>query len=142
MSGQKPTNIRNHPPAGTVKIPRFQPIQTAARSSQSAARSNKMVRSTPAKYFKWTPRAVDFLRKSQGIFIDRDIARLLGCSYWAVVNKRKELKFASSPRTDLTPVQRYSRLYCVSHSLVEFLGVENLDKMTEENRRRLLWNKS
>jgi hypothetical protein len=97
---------------------------------------------TPAKYFRWTPEAVDFLRRSAGVLPDRQIAFALHCSYWAVVNKKKEMKFVASDRSDLSTAQRYARLYHIPHSIVDFIGAEKLIAMPEEECRHTLWNAS
>lgn len=94
----------------------------------------------PRRNFKWTPEAVEHLRRWDGIVSDFRIASQLECSYWAVVAKKRELKFLANRVQKLPLAQQYARLYSVSKATVEFFGVEALAAMDEETRRHTLWS--
>jgi hypothetical protein len=91
---------------------------------------------------RWTPEGVASLRRLDGTVTDYALAKLLGRSCYSIVNKKKELRYAENSHGEITPVQRYARLYAVSHTVVEMVGVKNLDLMDEEHRRKTLWKMS
>lgn len=94
------------------------------------------------KRFKWTPEAVERLRRLDGTMRDCDIAAQLGCTYWALVSKKQMLRLLDERLDEMEPAQRYARRYMVSRSIVDFLGLDVLDAMDEETRRHALWNLS
>jgi hypothetical protein len=89
-------------------------------------------------YFKWTPEAVTRLRELAGTLCRKDIAGQLGCTLSAVASEMHKLKISVRETDRRLAVRRYMDRYNVSRYLVEKVGVDRLDRMSEEARELFL----
>jgi hypothetical protein len=91
------------------------------------------------KTTRWTAEALATLRSWDGIVPDRRIAEIIGCTYWAVVTKKKELRLADGRLEEMPPLQRLIRTYHATQTLIESLGVERLCSMDQTTRDKTVW---
>ena len=88
-------------------------------------------------YFKWTPEAVARLREMAGTMRRQDIADELGCTLAALASEMYKLKLSAWSEHTLA-VRGYMERYKVSRRMIETIGVDRLDRMSEKARELFL----
>ena len=89
-------------------------------------------------YFKWTPEAVARLRELAGTMCLKDIAERLGCTLNAVSAEMHKLKISVRTTEHTLAVRRYMERYKVSRYMIEKIGVDRLNRMSEKARKLYL----
>jgi hypothetical protein len=89
-------------------------------------------------YFQWTPKAITRLRELVGTMRRQDIADQLGCTQSAVASEMHKLKISVRETDRKLAVRGYMERYKVSRSMVEKIGVDRLNRMSEEGRELFL----
>lgn len=90
----------------------------------------------------WTPEAVLRLRGLMKTHSNTEIAAELGIGYFAVTAKRRQLRLLDSNFAGQDAEHRYARICSVPLAAVRSIGVEALEVMSEQERRRAIWKKA